>query len=320
MNVDPASDDFAMKTALTFFRARQTLAAAIIYTEVAQGGASTPGLWCGLGSALMASRGTFVRKPFEAWAAKVFRRGAPSFPGTPYAAAAKDWLAELPGAERVAPLTDEELPRMLEFLVVNEAVLPEATAALPDEDRMGVVMTLCGRAKPVYLPLLRAAIEGRLGHGAARSALKRIGPFLERAELQASLLAAAEAPDREELEPYLGFIVDRLPPEWNQPRTSAAPAYEGIGRVEVELVAAGSSTAACEAALRAALGASSRDARSWAAHAPCVVKRGAMRDDARRLQADLEKAGARVSLHHHDDAPAVDATPAASAKPWWKFW
>jgi hypothetical protein len=320
----PDADGMALRAAMDFFKAQQPLAAALVYAEAAQGGASAPGLWCGLGSSLMRCRGVLVRRPFEIWAAKVFRRGEPTFPGSPYAEIARDWLRELPEAGREAPLRDEELPAMIEFLLINERVLPEAAAALPQDDRMGVVMALGDRRAPLYVPLLRDAIEGRLGDGAARSALKRVGAFLERPDVQASLLAAARSPSRDELEPYLKFVLDRLPPGWDQPRAGACPPYEGIGRIDVELLSV-TQPAAAARALSGCLGASERDARSWVDFAPCVVKRGAMRDDALRLKTALGSL-AELKLHnftwsHQVDPPEVEpAKDEPAKKPWWRFW
>ncbi len=78
-------------------------------------------------------------------------------------------------------------------------------------------------------------------------------------------------------------------------------------------------------ALRERLGAAERDARSWAAHAPCMVKRGAMRDDAIRLTSALEPLGAKVTMHgftySHEKKPKGSPPGASSPqKPWWKFW
>jgi hypothetical protein len=322
------SNQQALRAAGDFFRAGQPLAAAIVYGELAQGGLSTPELWCGLGSALMASRGVMVRAPFEAWAAKVFRRGAPAFPGTPYAEVALEWLTELPQAKGTAPLDDAEIPAMLAFLLVNERVLPDAAAALPEDAMMGTVMALGDRKSPLYLPVLRDAVEGKLGAGAARSALKRIGPFLERPEMLASLLAAKTSPEREELEPYLSFVTDRLPPGWDAPRTAACPAYEGVSRIDIELVDAGPRPTECLPILVERLSASERDARSWLDHAPCMMKRAATRDDALRLESALSQLGAKVTLHDRSDGKGGNggngarekAPPAGPEEPWWKFW
>ena len=80
----------AMSVAMDLFKAGHKLAAALVYAELAQGGASSAELWCGLGAALLGCRGLFVRKPFEVWAAKVFARGAPAFVGTAYAEVVKE--------------------------------------------------------------------------------------------------------------------------------------------------------------------------------------------------------------------------------------
>lgn len=321
--IDP--NEFALRVAMDLFKARQPLAAALVYAEVAGSGFATAELWCGLGASLMKSRGMMVRKPFEVWAAKVLRRGEPAFKGTPYADVVKDWLPELPDAPNTAPLQDAEIPAMIEFLLVNEAVLVDAVAALTPDAAMSMVMALGDRKHPLYVPLLRAAVEGKFGDGAARSALKRIGAFLDRSDMQASLLNLSLSPQREELEPYLGFVVQRLPEGWDKPRASACPPYEGIGKINIELVSAGTDPAALTSVLRERLGAAERDVASWIANVPCIVKRGAMRDDAIRLERALEPLGAKIVLHgftySHEQAPPKTGNGApAEKKPWWKFW
>jgi hypothetical protein len=315
--VPPETDERTLRLAVDLFRAGQPLATTLVCAQLARSGYQAAELWCALGSALMASRGVFVRKPFEVWAAKVFRRGGPSFRGTQYEAVAQEWLQELPEAAATAPLADAELTPMIEFLLVNERVLPDAARALDADAAMGMVMILGDRADPLYVPLLREAIEGRLGDGAARSALKRIGSFIARADVQASLQAAHTGAGREELEPYLGAVLARLPAGWDGPRDAAGPAYEGIGHVDVELIAAGSRMDEVVRVLCEQLSAAERDARGWARFCPCVVKRGAMRHDALMLQSALEAAGASVALHGLED---LFAAPVAAKRPWWKFW
>ena len=60
MSID--SNQHALRIAMDLFKGRQPLAAAIVYAEVARSGHSVPELWCGLGAALMASRGRLVRR------------------------------------------------------------------------------------------------------------------------------------------------------------------------------------------------------------------------------------------------------------------
>jgi hypothetical protein len=61
------------------------------------------------------------------------------------------------------------------------------------------------------------------------------------------------------------------------------------------------------------------------AHAPCFIKRGAIRDDALRLQSTLELLGVKVVLHgftySHEEPPAETSNGASAEKKlWWKFW
>lgn len=107
--------------------------------------------------------------------------------------------------------------------------------------------------------------------------------------------------------------------------TSACPPYEGVGRIDIELVSAGPNRPEVAAALRERLGAAERDAISWIDHAPCMVKRGAMRDDAIRLSSAIEPLGAQVTMHGFTwstEAPSKGRakTSAAAKKPWWKIW
>jgi hypothetical protein len=321
--IDP--NQFALRIGMDLFKARQPLAAAIVYAEIASTGLSAPELWCGLIASLMGCRGRIVRKPFEIWAAKVFRRGELSLKGTPYDDVVKDWLPELTEVLSTAPLQDAEIPTMIAFLLVNEAVLIDAVAALPQDAAMSIVMALGDRKHPIYVPLLRAAVEGKLGDGAARSALKRIGPFLERPDMQASLLTVSNSPLGAELEPYLGFVLKRLPEGWDKPHATVCPPYEGIGKINIELLSAGTDRAAVANVLLERLGASERDSSSWLNHTPCFIKRGAMRDDAMRLESALKPLGAAVKLHgftySHEEPPMNTGNGvSAEKKPWWKFW
>jgi hypothetical protein len=286
------SDDPTLRIAFSLFTAGQPLGAAIIWANALRIGASAPVIYAGLGSALLDSRGVLVRKPFEEWAAKVFARGAPALAGSEYADVVEQRRAQIPAGTPAVSLRDDEIPAMIEFLVVNESVLPDAIAALPPDDYMGVVMALGDVSDPLYIGVLRAAIAGRYGDGAGRSALKRIGPFLDRVDVQGSLAVAAESPIAEELGPYLTFVLERLPP-MNTPRTAACPPYEGIGNTNVDLANAGPG---CVQILRERLGASTRDARSWVQFAPCRIKRNATRADAAVLHNVLTDAGATVTL------------------------
>lgn len=333
----PDSDTQALNVGMDLFRGGQPLAAALVWAELARGGMSSAQLWCGLGSALMQARGQLVRRPFELWAGKVFNRGAAVIAGSAYAEPTQKWLAELPEAPGQPMLADAEIPGMIEFLLVYEHVLPDAVAALPAKDHMGAVMVLGDRPDPLYVPLLRRALEGGYDGGAARSAAKRVFRWLERADVQASIEAARDTPIAEELGPYLRALLERLPKGWDAPRTAACPAYPGIGRIDVELVAAGPRPQDTAELLRSGLGASLRDAMSWVRFAPCVIKKGAMRADALELQRRLEPAGAKLELHgftwSHESQPSEVRPPVAGAvsaaapvgataakKPWWKLW
>lgn len=314
----PDLDARTLRLAVDLIRAQQPLATAVVCAQLARSGFSSAELWCALGSSLMASRGVFVREPFERWAAKVFRRGAPEFTGTAYAAVVQDWLQDLPEAAHTAPLADAEIAAMIDFLLIHERVLADAAQVLDDGTRMAMVMVLGDRVDPLFVPLLREAIVGKLGDGAARSALKRIGAFSGRADVQGSLVLAHHGAGREAIEPYLGAALARLPAGWDRPRSEACPPYEGSGHVDIELVAPGPNRDECERILAERLAAPGRDTRSWVEHGPCLVKRGATRHDAMLLVSALEQAGASARAHGLDDPPRT-GQPAAR-RPWWKFW
>lgn len=327
----PDGDAQTLSVGMDLFRGGQPLAAALVWAELARGGVSSAQLWCGLGSALMQSRGQLVRRPFELWAGKVFNRGAAVIAGSAYAEPTRKWLDELPEAASQPMLADAELSEMIEFLLVNERVLPDAVQALPASERMGVVMVLGDRPDPLYVPLLRRALEGSFGGDAARAAAKRVFRWLDRADVQASIEAARDTPIAAELGPYLRAVIDKLPKGWDAPRTAACPPYRGIGRIDVELVSAGPRPEDCAELLRPVLVASARDAASWVRHTPCVIKKGAMRVDALELRRMVEPVGAKLELHgftwSHESQPsevrprtAAGATEAAAKRPWWKLW
>lgn len=322
-------DAQAFGVGMDMMRARQPLGAALVWSELLRGGMRTAELYCGLGSALMQSRGQLVRRPFELWAGKVFNRGAAEIAAAPaYAETLRQWAAELPEMAEQGPLADAEVGEMIEFLLVHEQVLPQAVAALPEADRMGAVMALGDRGDPLYVPLLRQAIEGLFGGGAARAAAKRVGRFLDRPDMQASIEAARDTPIAEELGPYLRALIGQLPAGWDAPRTRACPPYRGIGRIDIELVSAGPQPKDCAELLRAHMAAGMRDAVSWVQFTPCVIKKGAMRSDALTVKRMLEPAGATLKLHgftwSHESQPS-EVRPTTGSfspanKPWWKFW
>lgn len=208
MKVDP--DDARARVAGLFLKARQPLGAAILYAESARGGSSDPGVWCGLGASLMGSRGVLVRQPFEDWAARVFHHAAPWLAGTPFAEVAREWQPQLPVPSTDAALIAADLDELLAFLRVDDGVLPEAVDGLAADDQTFAVMMLLD-ASPHAAPVAAAAIRGRWGTRATLAALKRVGAFAEHDEVRAAVNDAARAPNRAELEPYLGWALERLP-------------------------------------------------------------------------------------------------------------
>lgn len=203
------ADEARLRLARMFLRARQPLGAAVLFTELARDGSRDPEVWCGLGAALMGSRGTLVRKPFEDWAAYVFRQAEPLVKGTPFAEITAQWRSELPPPTSDDTLGAAELDALQEFLLISEDVLPQAVDGLPRDDHMIAVMILGDHSRHAA-SVVRAAIGGRWGAAAARAALKRAGRFLDRVDVRAAITGAARAPNRDELEPYLGWALDQI--------------------------------------------------------------------------------------------------------------
>jgi hypothetical protein len=326
----PDADAQAHEVGMDLMRAGEPLAAALVWAELLRGGAATAELYCGLGAALMQSRGQLVRRPFELWAGKVFNRGSARIARSALAETMRRWMEELPEASTQGPLDAGELDAMIDFLQVHERVLPDAVARLGATDRVAAVMVLGDRGDPLYVPLLRYAIEGHLGAEAAKAALARVGKFLRWPEVLASIEALRDSPVGSEIGGTLAAMIDaELWPGWDAPRQGVCPPYRGIGRVEAVLVSAGPRPGDCAELLRAHLGASMRDASSWVRCAPCTLKQGMVRADALALKTALEPAGATLELRNfkwsHEEVPSEvrpdpPAAAAAGERPWWKLW
>lgn len=324
----PDGDTLAFEVGMDLLRAGQPLAAALIWAELLRAGVKTADLYCGLASALMQCRGQLVRRPFELWAGKIFNEGSTLIAKAPHASAMWKWLEELPEAPTQAPLLANEVTEMIEFLLVHERVLPDAVAALPESERVMAVRVLGERGDPMYVPVLRAALEGGMGAEAARSAVPGIINYVGWPEVQASIMAARDTPIAGVLGAELAGIIKKLPRGWDGERTRACQPYRGIGRIDVELRSAGPRPDDCAALIHARLGGALRDAVAWVRYAPCTIKKGAMRVDALALQTALEPVGAELVLHgftwSHESTPSEVRPPveraAAGGRQWWKFW
>jgi hypothetical protein len=202
------ADDARNRVARLFLKAHQPLGAAVLYAESARAGSIDPEIWCGLGASLMGARGVLVRQPFEDWAARVFRHAAPWFAGTAFSDVAAEWQPQLPPPSTDASLGPADLDELLAFLLVTDDVLASAIDALAADDRVFAIMMLLD-ASPHAVPITAAAIRGRWGLPAARAALKRAGAVAQDPAVRAALDDAARGSDRDQLEPYLGWVRDR---------------------------------------------------------------------------------------------------------------
>ncbi len=207
MQIDPT--EARLRVARMFLRARQPLGAAVVLAELARRGNRDPEVWCGLGAALLGSRGALVVKPFELWAARVLREAEPLVFGTPFAQTRLELERGLPPPATAEPMDAVALDELIPYLLVTDDVLPGAIDGLPADDRMFAVMMLADHSGHA-LPVIRAAIRGRWGPPAARAALKRCGRFLDRVDLRAAITAAGGSPGHDELEPYLGHVLDQI--------------------------------------------------------------------------------------------------------------
>lgn len=206
----PAPEKMLASSALDFYKANQPLAAAILFAEAAQLAPNNAEVLCGLGSALARSAGALVRRPFFEKAAQAFHRCIACSNTGPHAEICKEWLAELRAEIDVAaqpPLDPADLPALLDFLHVQPGIVEDAIDGLGEDNAMGVIMAV--GAVPIlrFLPVLLAAVEGRWGASAARSALKRVVPFGDRPEIRAAMERTAASPLAAELEPYLSFAM-----------------------------------------------------------------------------------------------------------------
>lgn len=175
---------------------------------------------------------------------------------------------------------------------------------------------------PAQLSLAHVTLGGRRLGSLPRNVL--------RPDMQASLQAARDSGEAEELQPYLRFVLEQLPPDWDAPRSATGPPYQGLGAIDVELTAV-RDPRTCAPVLAMQLHASDSDADAWAQHVSCVIKRGVIRHDALVLESVLQAVGtagdpARLHLLRRlaatragDEAAVVEilvAQPvASSAKP-----
>lgn len=197
--------------AFDLFKARQPLAAAIVFAEALRLAPENADAWCKLGSAVGDSAGVLVTTPFWTWSARCLRTSLGLNEDGAYADLARERLALLgqtidTGA--VEPARADEIDELLGFLDINERIVADALVALADP--MMAVMALGDHGGARFAPAIIAAIRGELGAGAQRSALKRIGPFADNVGVRAAVRDLAASPAAEEAQPYLGWAMSHL--------------------------------------------------------------------------------------------------------------
>lgn len=205
------------KAGTLLFQAKQPTPAAIVLAVTAKALPEDPAVLTALGASLAAGVGTVVRKPFVHWATRALLRSIAVGKEGPYVDAAEQILDDLRGMaeweEGLAPLEPGDLEELLDFLDIDRRMLVEGIDAVAPDDRMFMLMALGDMESPRFVPVLAAAIEGRWGGAAARSALKRFRPFADRKSIRDALVKLRQGPLAAEVGPYLDFAERDLPAE-----------------------------------------------------------------------------------------------------------
>lgn len=200
--------EMGQRAAMTLLKAGASLPAAIVLGEVAKQTPDNVEVWAALGVAVARSVGGLVAAPFVHAATACFSRVLVLEPVGKSGDLARSWLAELerrPEYVDEPAMEPEALEGLLRFLDLSADVVPQGIDRLEGDDPMDVVMGVGDLASPRFVPVLAAAITGRWGDGAARSALKRVGPLLGAPEVREALAQARAGERAEELEPYLSW-------------------------------------------------------------------------------------------------------------------
>lgn len=223
--MNPVPHELMGRAAMVHYKGGEPLAAALLFGEAARLAPEDPDLLNGLGHSVLACAGVLVRKPFFEWADAIFRRVLVLAPDGPLAPLSRQRLEEIAGelgpGER-PPLDPARLPELLSFLQVEPGLVEQAVDKLSQDDAMFQIMAVGAVPVERFLPVLLAAVGGRWGPGAARSALKRLANFGPRPEITAALEQVAASPLAEELQPYLSFAMQGRSP--THPVVRAAPA------------------------------------------------------------------------------------------------
>lgn len=213
--MNPVPHELMGRAAMVHYKGGQPLAAALIFGEAARLAPEDTGLLNGLGHSVLACVGVFVREPFFEWADAIFRRVLALEPEGPMAPLGRQRLEEIArelGPGERSPLDPARLPELLSFLQVEPGLVEQAVDKLSQDDAMFQIMAVGAVPVERFLPVLLAAVGGRWGPGAARSALKRLAGFGPRPEITATLEQVAASPLAEELQPYLRFAMQGRSP------------------------------------------------------------------------------------------------------------
>ncbi|MFN0245661.1 MAG: hypothetical protein ACKV2T_02060 [Kofleriaceae bacterium] len=201
--------ELARRVAMDFFQAGQYLAAALVYGECLKRKPDDAGLLLGFGAAVGNSAGGLVVAPFVQWSTRILTRCIAVDPGGRFSEVARERLVELAKkAEYLSlpPIDVEDLEPLLEFLDVSPgAIMADAVATLPDDERMGAMMGLGELGCPRFASAMARAISGVWGVRPANAAMKRIRPYAGHRIVRDALVTLRARSDAEEFEPYLQF-------------------------------------------------------------------------------------------------------------------
>jgi hypothetical protein len=200
--------ELAKRAAMSLFKTGHALAAAIVYGEAAKLAPDDPEILCGFGAGVGNSAGRLVIAPFVQWSTRILERCV-ACGDTPYAKIARERLVELRSKPEYLPLPAAQpgdFEPLVAFLDVEPRnTIPAAIDALAEDDRMFAIMALGDLGSPRFWSAIAAAIEGRWGDGAARSALKRVGRYASHRAVRDAMVALRRSPLGAECDPYLEF-------------------------------------------------------------------------------------------------------------------
>lgn len=240
------ASDILPSAARVFLKHGQGLPAAVCFTVAIRNDTiESPELLAGLGAACAGGAGgVSEREPLFRWAGRALLRCL-EVAGGELAEVADEQLravrAEL-DVDSLTPLTAEDLPELLGFLDVDDTYLVNAIDAIPEDQRMFLIMALGDCPEDAFAPALQEAMRGRWGAPAARSALKRAPYWWERQWVQGAVLTLATSPLSDECQPYLSwtmnamFVPAPVPPPVPPPVPANEFWYWIIGGVTVGLL------------------------------------------------------------------------------------